>query len=179
MSVLCHQGIEFWGVVGTWFTGLGTFLAVAVALWVAFRAKKVKLKCSVGLRTVMHGRSRTPCVVFSVTNLGEGPVVVDGIGWVIGRGKKKIMAEHMLGEIPSDRFPKKLNYGERGSFRVELSGRRTDWLQDFVEGVIKQHHLSSLRAQIYTSVGHTEKVRPEMSFLKALEDVRNTQADAV
>ena len=78
-------------VIGTWVAGLATFLAVITSLYLSRRAERVRLKIWVGIRVVVPGTGapRDEYVCFNVTNIGERPVVINLITWVIGRGKKR------------------------------------------------------------------------------------------
>ena len=45
------------------------------------------------------------------------------------------------------------------------------WLERFAEDFISDNKIDTLRAQIYTSVGHTENVKPEDSLLEKLREL--------
>ena len=81
--------MQLWTVLGTWFAGIGTVSATVVALWLARRAERVKLKASVGIRSLVGGvippDNLRKIVQFHVTNLGERPVIVTEIGWHFGK----------------------------------------------------------------------------------------------
>jgi hypothetical protein len=49
------QEIQVWAAIGTWFAGLGTLAAVIVALYLAKRVEKVRLRVHAGLRVVVLG----------------------------------------------------------------------------------------------------------------------------
>ena len=73
-------------VVGTWVAGLATFAAVVTSLYFARSAKKVRLKIFVGIRQLIRGDGSLgkDYVCFNVTNVGERPVIITTIGWVVG-----------------------------------------------------------------------------------------------
>jgi hypothetical protein len=67
------QKIQIWVAVGTWLAGLATLAAVIVALRLAKRIEKVRLKVHAGLRVLIMGDGSPfqKHLAISVTNLGE------------------------------------------------------------------------------------------------------------
>ena len=167
---MCPETIEILGVLGTWFGGLGTFSAVAVALWIALRTSKTKLKCHVGLRVIGGGRNKWECLSFQVTNVGERSASIINVGWRIGRGRNTLRLIQVLGIDSRDKIPKTLSHGESASFWVSTSNL-SKWMEEFRGILPKESSIHTLKAEIETSTGHIEIVRPEESFLKALEDI--------
>ena len=49
--------LPFWGVIGTWLSGLATVAAVIVSLWLAYRRDKVRLSVAVKLKRPCRGDS--------------------------------------------------------------------------------------------------------------------------
>lgn len=104
-----QNDIAFWGMIGNWFTGLGTFLAVIVSLYLSTRQTRIKLKCFFGerIKILSHGTNLGKCVFISITNLSLIPVNIEyqlGIGMIT---KKRRL-----------RFWKKIKYGCFASIRV-------------------------------------------------------------
>ena len=165
------QKIQILNMLGTWVAGLGAIVAASVALWLARRVEKVKLKSYVGLRVIVGGYVSQECLNFSVTNLGERSVTVISIGWRVGGRKNRKFAIQPLTGLSPDQCPKKIEYGEMASFMVNFS-ESPDWMKEFVKEFVSDRPLKTLRAQIHTSVGHTENVKPEKEFLEELQTVR-------
>lgn len=168
MGLSIDQAIQIASAVGTWLAAFGTVGAVIVALWLARSGQKVSLKARVGIRHIMGGGHSRECLSFRVTNLGDRPVTIEGVGWRVGRGKSREFADQMMSFSLGDQFPKRLEHGASASFILDFS-ESPAWKTDFFEKVIGNRPLKTLRAQIYTSVGHTEVVRPEVSLLKRLK----------
>lgn len=162
-----EPNFQFWNTIGTWFAGIGTFAAVAVALWLARRVEKVKLKCNVGLRLLVGTGVSQEILSFHVTNLGERPITVDSVGWRFGKGKKKRYLIQTLTGVSSYSLPKKLEHGEAASFMINFV-ETPNWMTDFCKSLSSRKDIDTLRAQIHTSVGHTENVKPDESFLDEL-----------
>ena len=170
---MSDETIQLWGVVGTWFAGIGTLAASVVALWLARRVEKIKLKAHVGLGVTFGNGSSQDCLNFNVTNLGERPVTIVSLGWRIGKRKNRKFAIQPLTQSSFDQYPKKLEYGESASFMVFFS-ERPNWMEkfsnDFIED-ISDKTIKTLRAQIHTSVGHTKDVIPARSLLEKLKKI--------
>ena len=175
---MCEQTIQIMGMLGTWFAGLGTFAAASIALWIALRAKKVDLKCNVGLRVIVGGGKSIDCLSFQVANVGERSVTVDSVGWRIGRGKNRRYAIQFLGTMSPAQYPKRLSPGERASFLVDFL-EPSEWMQTLHRDFIKGEAVDTLRAQIDTSVGHIKYIKPEKTFLTALQDVERGSKSVV
>ena len=158
-------------LLGTWVAGIGTFAAVGVALWLARRSEKIKLEARVGHRLLIGNGVREECLDFDVTNLGERPVTINSIGWRIGKKKNRQHSIQTLTRSTRDNYPKKIEYGENALFMVEFKDS-PDWFTDFVERIIADYPLETLREQIHTSVGYTKVIKPERIFLKKLEEAQ-------
>ncbi|WP_029796870.1 hypothetical protein [Vibrio parahaemolyticus] len=56
--------ISYWSMIGTWFAGIATFLAVVVSLYLTSSSRKTKLQ----LRLVRHGHGN---IELSILNRGQ------------------------------------------------------------------------------------------------------------
>ena len=74
-----------WGSVADWVSGIGSFAAAIVALYVARSAQRVKLNGYCGRRLII-GVAQPQLDVFSVqiTNISQRPTVVTNIGFTFG-----------------------------------------------------------------------------------------------
>ena len=83
-----EQKVQLWMVVGTWVAGLATLGAVMTSLYFARSAEKVRLRIFVGIRVAFSGDGSPgkDYVCFDVTNVGERPVIITTVGWVVGNG---------------------------------------------------------------------------------------------
>ena len=155
--------MEIWMVIGTWFAGLATLVAAVVALYLARRSEKVRLRIFVGVRMVMRGDGSPsePYVCFDVTNVGERPVTITNVGWVIGKRKARRYGIQILEGLPWKQCPAELTHGQGAQFMVGLSGT-PNWTKEFATNFVKApRELETLRAQIFTSVGQTLRSNPK------------------
>lgn len=177
MALTTGQELEVWNVVGTWLAGLATFSAVVVSLYLANRKTSVQLKVVVGLRLLIRGDG-SPAqehLVFKVTNLAEHPVIIEGIGWVAGRGKHRIYALQTVSGDWTSHYPSELTHAKSASFMVsflDTPNWMTDFARDFLAEV-SDEGLKTLRAQVFTSVGKTIEVKPEQTLLERLKEARH------
>lgn len=63
---------------------LGTPLAVAVTVYLAFRSERLRLRIQVDRTLVVSQLSKTQRIRFSITNTGHRLVKVHSVGWVHG-----------------------------------------------------------------------------------------------
>lgn len=157
-------------VAAAWTAAFGTILASIVALMLARRSTKVRIKALVGIREVIGIGTHRTFVAFSVTNLGERPVTITSLGWRIGKGRRN----QRYGLIPftdplSAEIPKTLNYGEAATF---FALEKTDprWLSDYLTTFIKGDSTETLRGLVHTTVGYSAVVVPEDGYLRALNE---------
>ena len=153
-------------MLGTWLAGVGTLVAAGVALWLARRAEKVKLKVHVGLRQLIFGDGRPieDYLAIHVTNVGERSVTIVSVGWCVGKGRSRQPA---LDLSASNECPKKLEYGETKVFTTPFA----DWVREFSTGfqIPTKKQIKTLRAQINTSVGYVKCVTPEKILLNEIQ----------
>jgi hypothetical protein len=171
--VTLDQRIQVWVAVGTWVAGIGTIAAVIVALYLARRVEKVRLKVHVGLRVVVLGDG-TPFqrhLAFNVTNVGERPVTINTVGWAVGKRHARRLAMQPVSGPHTSQYPAELSHGRTVNFMVSFDAT-PNWLREFVTGFVKDVSDSSLKtlvAQVHTSVGQTVEVCPEPELLDALK----------
>ena len=170
------QKIQILVAVGTWFAGTATFAAVIVALRLAKRAEKVRLRGYVGLRELVKGDGSPSeehlCI--NVTNLGERPITIHSAGWAIGKGKKRRFAIQTVAATYSTQCPVELTYGKQASFMVSFLVS-PNWSREFATGFVRDlsdANLKTLVAQIHTSVGQTIEIKPEPPLLEKLKEFR-------
>jgi hypothetical protein len=166
------QTIQVWNAVGTWLAGIATFLAVLVSLHLARRAQTIRLKANAGLTLVFAGDG-TPAeehVGISVVSLGDRTIIINSIGWRIGkRENRRVCIQPVSGQY-THQYPRQLAYGEQASFLVSFNATPA-WLTEFSKGFVKDvsaANLKTLRAIVHTSIGQSIEVVPDASLLERL-----------
>ena len=166
-----EQKVQLWMLVGTWVAGLATLAAVMTSLYFARSAAKVRLRIFVGIFTVIRGDGSPgeDHVCFDVTNVGERPVIITTVGWVVGKRKKRKYCIQPLSGSWTEQYPAELTHGKNAKFMVSLAGA-SGWVRGFKEFLddTSDQSLKTLRAQVFTSVGQTFEIKPEGSLIDLL-----------
>ncbi len=116
------------------------------------------------------GSKKPQCklLCIDVTNLGDRPVSINGVGWRIGKRNKKRNSMQTPTHPASNKIPVKLSYGESANFLIQVDNAwRKEFVDDFVKDV-SDKSLATLRAVIHTSVGYSKLIRPHNSLLEEL-----------
>ena len=153
------QWVKVLTAAGGWMAAVGTIAAVSVALLLARRSEKVRLKTSVDCRLVIAGDGSQPtrCLMMSVTNVGQRPVTIMSTGWRIGRWKSKRFCIHLPSTTSPSKFGAKIEHGETAHFMTDFE-ESPNWMSKFAGDFVKDSSLKTLRTQIHTSVGHTKDI---------------------
>lgn len=82
-----QNDIAFWSMVGNWFAGWATFLAVIVSLYFSTRQTRIKLKCSFreGNGILSDGTNLGKYIFINITNLSLVPINIEhqfGVGMI-------------------------------------------------------------------------------------------------
>ena len=152
-----EQRLQLWSVVGTWAAGIGTFLAV----WVALSGSRVRLRVRAELvePSAANGLDQNVLVV-EVVNRGERPVTITDFHWQAGFGKDRAyISQGQNPNAPGDHCPKRLDPGEHAHFQVRSVD---DWVARMAaefQGGSKKRWLSLLAVRVETSVGKAAVAR--------------------
>ncbi len=168
-----------WGTVAGWVSGIGSFSAALVALYIAYDAKKIRLVGHAGLRTIV-GAGGPTVEVFSVsaTNISQRPTKITNIAISMGLfyWRRYGIITFMQGPY-SNGIPMELTDGVSGTWCVDL-GDEEEWIRDLAEkfemGLVEAF---TLRFYVHTSNGGTTKLVPGRAFRKSLiKHIRAVQA---
>ena len=115
---------------------------------------------------------------FNVTNIGERPVVISLISWVIGRGKNRKYGIQTLSGPLTKQYPETLAHGQDAMFTVSFS-ETPNWASNLLKTLDDPSggSLRTLCAQIHTSVGQTFDVKPESALLDRLRAAARHEAE--
>ncbi len=181
MSLTVDQQIEVWNAVGTWFAGLATFGAVVFSLFVLRRSEKVRLRVTVGLRTVIGGAApRQEIVSIHMTNLGDRAATIMNISWRVGSRNHYLLAVQMFMNTSPMRTPVTIQHGESANFHIELGDHEpTDpWIKSMVNlGSGRQvKQWDTLVCQVHTSVGQDVVCKPEQPLIDLIKNAQLQKA---
>ena len=176
MNLTFDQWVQVATAAGGWLAAAGTITAASVALVLARRGEKVRLKAS-AIRAVSFegmGGNVTDCFLLSATNIGQRPVAIKGWAWCIGKGKRQrsLWSKRRL-------QPSTIAYGDTATVDINLQAHDS-WRQ-IAEGLVKHcrvNSLKKLRVEIYPTVGSAVRVVPDQNVLDFLgpffEDAKRT-----
>ena len=155
-----------WGSVADWVSGLGSFAAAAVALYVALSTQRVRLRGYCGHRVIVGpGQPQVDVFSVSVTNVSQRPTVVTNIGFTFGvlRRKRHGIITFMQDDI-SQGIPKQLVDGDTGNWNVRL-GPKNQWLREVAEKFdMTRFSVMTWTLHVHTSNGGTATLRPEKNI---------------
>ncbi|MCR4457586.1 hypothetical protein [Pseudescherichia sp. L3] len=124
----------FWSMIGTWISGIATFLAVCVSLHLGLRKPKANISCRIGEAVSFIGPYQKRGVSIVVTNLSLNTVKVTSINWDF---KKSVTFFQPFISPISMQLPQKLDYGEQATFWIDLDGN-SEWIKKIAEGLREQ-----------------------------------------
>lgn len=126
------QKIQLWVAIGTWLASLATLGASIVALYLARRVERIRLKVHVGIRELIlgDGSPARQHVCIDVTNLGDQPVTVNSVGWAVGKGKRRKYCLQPVSGIYTSHYPIELDHGKNANFMVSFNDMPS-WVQEF------------------------------------------------
>lgn len=164
--------------IGTWVAAVATFAAVAVALYLSRRSERIRLKVTAGIRLLLldSGVPSDRIVLINFVNLGDRTVVVNSVGWKIGKGTKARLCVQTGSGPRNSNIPKFLAHGESGSLVVSLN-ETPAWAVDFVSDFIldlSDKNLKTLRVWVHTSLGETVEAVPENNIIEEIRKVKLT-----
>lgn len=144
---------EWWGVAGTWFTGVANVFVASVALYLAYGPERVRLSIiPYGVDT-----TNTDKAYFKVVNIGKRRVTITGANWQRGTWWTGLEQIYPLGlpNLPFDLYP-----GQEGEVLIGLPR--------------KLLASDKWRLQLYTSSGKTKKLLLGDEAIRFLQENRIT-----
>lgn len=168
--------IALFSAIGGWVSGIGTFLAVLVSLYLANRKPKLRLKCQISEMTIVsrspinHG-SQKPGIAMIITNLSSVPVRIQSLGWSCGKDK---YWHQILGDVDSAVLPKTIEYGNQAVFWIDLEGREEEWFFD-IGKLLKEAGADTrkMRLCVSTSTGRLFYFKPDKEFVEKIASKMN------
>jgi hypothetical protein len=153
--------LQILDVIGTWLSGVGTLLAVVVALYLARSEKAVRLKITAGVRLIITpGEDQSSEVAeISVANTGARTVFITNVLWRWGVVRRRYAVQVIGSAMDSLKLHQRLDVAHRGSFYIELDpDDRENWARRFAMKLPRRLRglwLRRLEVGIATAVGTT------------------------
>ncbi len=161
---------EIWGLIGIWFTGIATFSAAGIALYISLRVEKVELRILAGLRVLMDELNSSDIVWIEITNVRPRLAVITGVSFRIGRLKGTYTYAIPTPAAVAGRIPASLQDGQSVTLTLQL-----EWLKNLAmhladkipEGELKVA-INSVMIVANTSSGKTFLEKPEQPLIEHL-----------
>lgn len=189
----------FWlklGAISQAAAAIGTFLAVALSLWLSTRHNKPKVLLKVGERLIL-GSTRAAdenLLMFLVANAGSRPAKITHFGWETGWLdwgphflKKQYAVQTFGGTSFTLQVPFELHVGLDGACYAQMDNV-LNWAREkkgppfFTRDVpLLGRKRTRVRAYAMTADGHKFSITPERSFVDqmvAVEVAKATDAEA-
>lgn len=160
--------------LATWVSAFASFLAVAVALWLASRQNRHRAKVTIKSVIVFNvPRTGDPerYVQFNVVNTGDRPIKITQIGWASGVFRKTNVVQHFTREKSSS-MSIELAHGQNATWLVPVDQfGQFSWENDIAAKLLQPAGvlpIFTLRGVVSTTVGRAFAARPDSTIRERL-----------
>ena len=147
-----------------WFTAIGTNLAVIIAIWLAYRDRKIKLKISTEYCWTSEPGNEGTYLIIKIANIGYREVEITKIGL------KQYFSENIIFDPddpgyqdivnkPIGKLPKRLNNSNIEKYSISVYD---------IPHQLLSSKLQFTQIQVFTSIGKTIKTRINRKTRKEL-----------
>ena len=155
----------FWSMIGTWFSGIATFMAVCLTLYISNRRPRPKLRGTVSFGLFASGGWSKPGVTINVANIGNHSAIITSLTWAFG-AKNTLL--QMVGGIGDD-LPKRIEHGESAFFFIQ-NDPAANWAQDIKYQIVKQGGcIRKLKLLVHLATGDVIKIKPGSNVRHMIE----------
>lgn len=154
----------YWSMIGTWFAGVATFLAVVTSLFIAYRRPRPRINGEIEISEMMSNPSKRG-IGISISNIGLTPLTISSLIWHFG-AKSTLM--HTFDPI-SMKLPAKLGHGESAFFFIH-NDRDVRWDRD-MKKVILDSGGKTKKLRLAVNFGTKDKyfIKPNKDVMKLIE----------
>lgn len=147
----------YWSMVGTWLSGIATFLAVVTSLYIALRKPRAFVTGGVRLVRMLAGNDEYTCVTVTVVNQSLHSIKVNSICWVLSKENE---AQQLFRNPESDNLPTRLEHGEEANYRIIFDDSEDDWIHRFAR-TLKKHEvdINNLKCLVVLSTGERYRIK--------------------
>ena len=159
-----------WGSIADWFSGFGSLSASLVALHIARRSVRIKLKGYCGIRVVI-GAGEVQLLSITVTNVCTRPVTITNLGIRIRNEEPREACILATRDTYSVGVPHQLNDGDSAQFGIQI-GPNDRWFRDLIRTMrLKEYDLAYIRFVVITSHGYELVLVPEANVTEKLKEL--------
>lgn len=146
----------FWSMIGTWFAGVATFLAVLTSLYIALKDRMAFIRGKVSSGYLITEADDRRIIGVKVVNRSFHAIRIRAILWDIG-GENEL--QQFFRNAESDPLPIRLEHGDEANYRIMLDDEDS-WFRRMAVR-IKQlgSHPRKLRCVIALSTGERLRLK--------------------
>ncbi len=160
-----------WGSVADWMSGIGSLAAAIVALLLARKSERLRIRGSVGISTLI-GETQGPreVICLHATNVGFRTATFNEISIRVGHFRRRTYQVVIMPDAFPTPIPKVLKDGESCQWHLPLEIAQT-WMRERAGGAVvrSRRDVWSLRVVLHTTHGQAVKLTPQASFRTALQ----------
>ncbi|WET42495.1 hypothetical protein [Citrobacter enshiensis] len=169
-----NEKISLLSMIGTWFSGIATVLAVWMALHLANRKPKAIAKCTVSrslffIQSSM-GTETEKGIQIKVINQSLHAITVSSIEWEYGGDS--VIASYFSDE-KSHKLPSKLEHGEVARFWIPLFPDERNWLKR-IAALVRSNGKdpSKIICSVELTTGDRFKTKPDKEIINILKNIK-------
>ncbi|AVJ17203.1 hypothetical protein CLM71_08695 [Serratia sp. MYb239] len=161
----------YWAMIGTWFSGIATFSAVWMALYLANRKPKAIVKCSVSRSLFFiqddFGLDTERGIQIKVVNQSLHAITISSVEWEYGGDS--VIASY-FSDVKSHKLPSKLEHGEEARFWIPLYPDERNWLERVAKEIREQgRDPGKVICSVELTTGDKFKIKPDNEIITLLK----------
>lgn len=126
----------FWSMWGAWFSGIATFAAVLVSLFIALSKPKSYVKGKVRLARIFSGEDDFQVLAVTVVSLTLHSVKLSYICWANGKDHE---FQQLFRNAVSDNLPIRLEHGDEANYRIILRDEEGCWFKRIAKRLLEEN----------------------------------------
>ncbi|HHE8443874.1 TPA: hypothetical protein ACPFQA_003351 [Citrobacter braakii] len=146
----------FWSMIGTWLSGIATFLAVITSLYIALRNPKAFIGGRVRLGRMFSEVDDKEVVWITVVNKSLHSIRIKAIFWVVD-GENEL--QQLFRNQESDSLPIRLEHGDEANYRIIINDDES-WLKRIAKRLKDENSsVEKMRCVVALSTGERYRLK--------------------
>lgn len=159
----------FWAMIGTWASGIATFLAVLTSLYIALRKPKLHVGGKVRLSRLISSEDDIPVVNLTVVNKSQHPIKIKGVFWVVDKLGRKREFQQLFNNPFSDDLPIKLEHGDEANYRISIKKIENGWIERMARRLSEEGaNVKNVRCVVQLSTGERFHIKMNSQIKKKI-----------
>lgn len=166
-ALLAARQSAYWAklaMLGTWFSGVATLLAVMTSLYIALKDRMALIGGKVRSGHIFTENYEGPFISVTIVNRSLHSIRIKAIFWNVGG---EIEIQQHFEKLESDPLPKRLEYGDEAHYRILL--RNDVWLQKMAQRLTKLNvRPNKLRCIVALSTGERRVIKVDKRVVEKI-----------